>query len=155
MSAELLKQSILFKDFTPVGLQILGRIARPRVVLSGKPLFSEGAEADALYVILEGRFQILVRNAEGRDVPVASLGPGEHLADMSLLSLEKPVAHLCTAVAELDGKVIEIGRADFKNLMKDKPQACMKLLLAISQEFGLKMADSRDALRHLVARAIR
>lgn len=155
MSAELLKQSVLFKEFTPVGLQILSRIAHQRVVLAGKPLFSEGSESEALCIILEGRFQVQVKNAEGREVPVAVIGPGEHLGDMALLASEKPGVHLCSAVAEVDSKVLELGRADFKALMKEKPQACMKLLLALALEFGQKAADSGDALKHLVARAVR
>jgi CRP/FNR family cyclic AMP-dependent transcriptional regulator len=153
--SELLKQSSLFKDFTPIGLEIVSRIAKPKIVLAGKPLFSEGGTPEALYVVVEGRFHIAVKGTDGKDVPLASLGVGEHLSEMALLSATgKPSPHVCSAIAEVDSKVLEISLADFQRLTKEKPQACVKLLLAISQEFGQKVADSRDALRHLLTRAV-
>ncbi|MFN7131258.1 MAG: cyclic nucleotide-binding domain-containing protein [Myxococcales bacterium] len=152
MSAELLKKSVLFKDFTPTGLNILGRIARTRVVLAGKPLFTEGAAGDALYIILEGRFRVLMKGSDGKDLPIAALGPGEHASEVSLLG-DSPPNHLCSAIAEADSKVVEIRRADFQQTMKEKPQACIKLMLAISQEFGRKVAATQDTLRHLLTRA--
>jgi CRP-like cAMP-binding protein len=94
-----------------------------------------------------------MKSPDGRDVPVASLGPGEHLGQMSLLS-EKPLAHLCTATAELDSKVLEIPAADFRALAKEKPQACMKLTLAISQDYGQKVAASGDLLKYMVSCAV-
>lgn len=152
MSAELLKQSVLFKDFSPVGLNILSRIVRGRVLLTGNPLFTEGAPSEALYMVVEGRLRLAMQGPDGREVPVGSLGAGEHLGQVSLLGAQ-PVAHLCTAIAELDSKILEIPAADFRELMKQKPQACMKLMLAIAQDFGQKMAHSGDVLKFVVGRA--
>ncbi len=154
MTTELLKQSSLFKDFTPVGLQIFSKVAQPKIVLAGSKLFAEGAPAEALYLLVEGRIQVLVKNAEGKEVPVASLGPGDNLSEMALLSPDKPVAHIASAVAETDAKLLEISKADFVKLSGEKPQACLKLSMAMSQDFGAKALDARDALRLAVARAV-
>jgi CRP-like cAMP-binding protein len=153
MSAEFLKQSVLFKDFTPVGLNILSGIVRGRVLLAGTPLFAEGAPSEALYLVVEGRLRLAMQGPEGREVAVGSLGAGEHLGQVSLLG-EQPVVHLCSAVAELDSKILEIPAAEFRALMKQKPQACMKLVLAIAQDFGQKMAVSGDVLKYVVGRAV-
>ena len=48
----------------------------------------------------------------------------------------------------------EIRQADFQKLVATKPQACMKLLMAICTQFGLKVAANKDALRSLVARGL-
>lgn len=152
MSVEVLKQSALFKDFTQVGLEILARIAKPRIVLAGKPLFIEGQPAQSLVVVGEGRFQIVVKDADGKDTPVASLGPGEHLSEMAILSHARPNVHLCTAVAEVDSKVVEIASSDFLKMMELKPQACIKLLLAAAQQFGQKVSDCREPLRRALLR---
>lgn len=147
MSVEVLKRSALFRDFTPVGLDIFARIAKPRIVLTGKPLFIDGQPAQSLVIIGEGRFQILVKDPDGQEVALASLGPGEHLAEMAILSHARPAVHLCSAVAEVDSKVLEISSSDFLKAMELKPQACIKLLLTAAQQFGQKVADCREPLR--------
>ena len=153
MSADLLKQSVLFKDFTPTGLAILGKIAKARVVLAGQTLFTEGGEGDGLILVVAGRFRIVTRGTDGKDVPIGALGPGEHMGEVSLISGDKRPKHMCSALAEADSKVVEIKTADFQKTMKDKPQACIKLMLAIAQDFGGKVSDSRDTMKHLLTRA--
>jgi CRP-like cAMP-binding protein len=153
MSAELLKTSPLFRDFTPVGLGILSRITRPRVLLAGNLLFAEGAPSEALYLVFEGRLQLSMKGADGREVPLGSLGAGEHLGQVALISEGAPTAHLCTATADLDTKILEIPAADFRALMREKPQACMKLMLAVAQDFGRRVSSSGDVLKHVLARA--
>ena len=151
MSAEILKKCALFREFTPVGLEIFSRIATPRIVLAGYPLFEEGSPADALVLVAEGRFHIHVKGGDGQDVPLATLGVGEHLSEMSLLSSGRAV-HLCSALAEIDSRVLEISSADFLGLVPVKPQACVKLLLAAAQQLGQKVAACSDPLRLLLAR---
>lgn len=152
MASEILKRCELFRDFTPVGLDILSKIAKPRVLLAGKILFAEGTQADALYIIAEGRFRVVVKAVDGTDVPIASLGAGEHLGDLALLAPGKKTTHLCTVVAEADSKILEIAQADFQALTKEKPQACMKLLLALASEFGRKSVDAREPLKTVLSR---
>jgi len=154
MSVEMLKQCPLFRDFTAVGLEILAKIAKPRILLAGKPLFQEGKPSESLYLVVEGRLSVLVKGQDGRDSPLASLGPGEHLGEMALLAAARKPLHLASVVAELDSKIVEIANADFQALMKEKPQACMKLLLSLSADLGRKSVEAREPLRHLVARAV-
>lgn len=153
MSAELLKRCVLFKDFTPIGIEILATIATPKIMLAGKPLFVEGSPAEALVIVVEGRIQIAMKSPDGRDMPIASLGAGEHLGEMALLAAGRHPMHLCSALAEVDSKILEITNSDFQAVMKEKPQACLKLLLAAVSEFARKSQEAREPLRHLLGRA--
>ncbi|MGC4113469.1 MAG: cyclic nucleotide-binding domain-containing protein [Myxococcales bacterium] len=154
MSVEMLRQCPLFKDFTAVGLEILAKISKPRILLAGKPLFLEGKPSESLYIVVEGRLAVMVKGPDGRESPVASLGAGEHLGEMALLAAAKKPLHLVSVLAEADSKIVEIPNADFQALMKEKPQACMKLLLSLSAEFGRKSVEAREPLRHIVTRAL-
>jgi CRP-like cAMP-binding protein len=154
MSVEILKRCLLLKDFTPVGLEILARIAKPKVILAGKALFVEGGASESLFIVAEGRFQVMLKNTEGKDIAVAAMGAGEHMGEMGLIAAGRQPLHLCSVVAEADSKVLEISSADFQSLMKEKPQACVKLLFALSAELGRKSAGARDPLRHILARAV-
>ena len=154
MSVEMLKQCALFKDFTAVGLEILAKIAKPKIVLAGKPVFQEGKPSESLFILVEGRLSVLIKGPDGRETPMASLGGGEHLGEMSLLAAARRPVHVCSVVAEANSKLLEISAVDFQTLMKDKPQACMKLLLSLSADFGRKAVDAREPLSHVVARSV-
>jgi CRP/FNR family transcriptional regulator, cyclic AMP receptor protein len=77
---------------------------------------------------------------------VASLGPGDTLGELSLLQTSR---RLCSALAESDVKAVELRADAFKKLLSQKPQACIKLMLNISAEFGKKLNANRDGLRLL------
>lgn len=142
----LLKDNVLLKDFSPTGLQILAAIATEKAFPRGTLIFAENMAADALYLVVEGRVAIGIKNAEGKDSHVASLGPGDTLGELSLLS---PSKRLCSALAESDVKSVEIRADAFRKLLAQKPQACIKLMLNISAEFGKKLSANRDGLRAL------
>ena len=50
-------------------------------------------------------------------------------------------------------EVVEITQRDFVRLQPQKPQACLKLALAIAGDLAAKVTENRDALRELAARA--
>lgn len=143
---ESLKDSALLKDFSPTGLQILASIAAAKSFPRGTLLFAENMAAEGMFVVVEGRVAIGIKNAEGKDTHVASLGPGDTLGELSLLS---PSKRLCSALAESDVRTVEIRADAFRKLLAQKPQACIKLMLNISAEFGKKLAANREGLRGL------
>ena len=56
---------------------------------------------------------------------------------------------LVSAVAETPCELVEITQRDFYRLQPQKPQACLKLALAIAADLARKLAEGRDALRSL------
>jgi len=141
-----LKESPLLKDFSPTGLQIIASAATEKRFARGTLLFAENMVADAMYVIVEGRVAVGIKNADGKDQHVASLGPGDTLGELSLLS---PSRRLCSALAESDVTAVELRADAFKRLLAQKPQACLKLMLNVSAEFGKKLDANREGLRLL------
>ena len=57
-----------------------------------------------------------------------------------------------SAVAATQCEVIEINQRDFARLQPQKPQACLKLALAIAADVAAKVAENRELLRELPAR---
>ena len=56
------------------------------------------------------------------------------------------------ATAITDVSAVEIRHVDFQKLTAQKPQACMKLLMAIVTQFGKKVFENKDALKSLLGR---
>lgn len=152
-TAEALQRCALFKDFTDTGINILASIAQERALPAGAMLFAESMVGDSFFVVKSGRIRVSVKLPDGRDQTLASLAEGESLGELSLVSSDS--LRLVTAHAESALVVVEIRHRDFVKLQAQKPQACLKLILAIAQQFGRKMNDNRDALRTLLVGALR
>lgn len=144
-----LKASALFEGFTDTGLTILSGICGPKNFPAGVPLFVEGMLADSLFIVAEGRVQLAMKGSKGEAISMGELGPGDWLGELSLITTGQ---RQCTATAATPVMAFEIRQGDFQKLLGTKPQACIKLLMAICTQFGQKVIANKDALRSLVTK---
>jgi len=142
---EALQKSTLFREFSETGLNIFAAIASEKSVPAGAPLFAENMVGDSMFIVVSGTVRITSRNGEGERT-LALLGPGEHLGELALLARS---VRLVSAVAETPCELVEIAQRDYYRLQPQKPQACLKLALAIAADLAHKLAEGRDALRSL------
>jgi CRP/FNR family transcriptional regulator, cyclic AMP receptor protein len=145
---EALRSSSLFREFTETGLKIFATIAVEKTVPAGSPLFVENMVGDSLFLVKSGTVRITRR--EGTvEKELGVLGAGEHLGELALLA---PCTRLVSAVAATPCEVVEISQRDYHRLQPQKPQACLKLALAIGADLARQLDENRDLLRGLVAR---
>ena len=145
---EALQRAPLFKDFTETGLKIFATIAQEKAIPAGSPIFVENMVGEALFIVKSGTVRIVQKTGEG-ERELALLGAGEHLGELALLGKS---VRLVSAVAATQCEVIEINQRDFARLQPQKPQACLKLALAIAADVAAKVAENRELLRELPAR---
>jgi CRP-like cAMP-binding protein len=142
---EALQKSTLFREFSETGLKIFAAIATEKSIPAGAPLFAENMVGESMFIVKSGTVRIVSRDS-GNDRALAILGAGEHLGELALLARS---VRLVSAVAETPCELVEISQRDFYRLQPQKPQACLKLALAIAADLARKMAEGRDALRTL------
>lgn len=147
-AVEALQQAPLFKDFTETGLRIFAAVAQEKTIPAGAPLFVENMVGESLFIVKSGSVRITQKGADG-ERELAVLGAGEHLGEMALLGKS---VRLVSAVAATPCEVLEISQRDFARLQPQKPQACLKLALAIAADVAAKVAGNRDLMRELGAR---
>ena len=146
---EVLQTNGLFKGFTPPGVQIIAGIASERTFPPGSPIFVESMIADAMFVIAQGRVGLKAKTKAGAEVSLGELGAGEQIGELALI---QPGQRMCTATALTSVTAIELRHADFQRLLAAKPQACVKLLMAIVSRFAQKVTENREALRSLLGK---
>jgi CRP-like cAMP-binding protein len=147
-AVEALARASLFKDFTETGLKIFASIAQEKTIPAGSPIFVENMVGESLFIVKSGTVRITQRAGDA-EKELAVLGAGEHLGAVSLLGKS---VRLVSAVAATPCEVLEIAQRDFTRLQPQKPQACLKLALAISADLAVKVAENREALRDLPSR---
>ena len=147
-AVEALEKAPLFREFTETGLKIFAAIAVEKTIPAGSPLFVENMVGESLFIVKSGAVKISQKTADGeRELGV--LGPGDHVGQLALLG--KGV-RLVSAVAASTCEVLEISQRDFARLQPQKPQACLKLALAIAADLAQRVADNRELFRELAPR---
>lgn len=148
-AVEALQRSALFRDFTETGLRIFATIAVEKTYPAGTPLFVENMVGESLFILKSGTVRLTQRTAQG-ERELATVGPGEHLGELALLAR---TVRLVSAIATTPCEAVELAQRDFVRLQPQKPQACLRLALAIAANLAAKVGESREALRALPGRS--
>jgi CRP-like cAMP-binding protein len=148
IAIEPLQSCALFKDFTETGLRIFAAIATERAVAAGGTIFAEDAPGEALFIVKKGTVRLALKSGDAQR-ELAVVGPGEHLGGLAVLGKS---TRMLSAVAATECEVVEIAQKDFALLQRQKPQACLKLAIAIAADLGARAAEMRDLLRELATR---
>ena len=100
----------IFADLTDEERAALEAEVDPMPLKRGDVLVRQGEEADALYIVVSGRFDVRI---EGRAEPVAEIGPGSPIGEIAFLAGGQRTA---TVTAVRDSLVVRLERADFDRL---------------------------------------
>jgi CRP-like cAMP-binding protein len=126
----LLQPFPLFAGFTDTGLGIVAQICRLRDVPQGMSVFLQGAPGEGLFLVQSGQIEIVSGTAADSKV-LCVVREGEQFGELALL---RAGPRKVTARARTACRLIEMRRGDFNELLKQKPQACMKLMLNVFAE---------------------
>lgn len=145
LAVDALRACPLFQGFTETGLGILAGICAPKSYPQATVLFAENMVSDSMLVIVSGEVALSTKSDRG-DISLGTLGQGDWLGELSLIQTGQ---RACTATAASAAAAYEIRQAEFQRLILSKPQACMKLLMAICTQFGGKVLANKKALTDL------
>lgn len=141
-----LRRNALLSGFTDDGVRIIQAATTPRTLPAGAPIFVEKMLSESAFLLAEGRV-ILVRNGPHGERPLARLDAPDSFGELSLL-MQGP--RRIGARAETPVVLLEIHRRDFTQLQKQRPQACMKLLMAIVDRFSARMDEAAPLMEHML-----
>src|SRR4051812_25759521 len=82
----------------------------------GAWLFREGAAGDTLFIVLDGTVEVTKQLKDGSQQPLARLGDGSVLGEMSLLNGN--AARSASALAATDVRMLKLTSVRFAKLMK-------------------------------------
>lgn len=152
---ERLAASDLVRALDPATWADLFAAGTRRRVARGATLFAAGDEATALYLMVSGRVKLVRRNAEGQEVIVRFVGPGELLGAVAALPAARYPAS-AEVVEEVE--LAAWGREALAVVVAAHPGFAMALLGIVTRRMGevqgqlQEMATERVAQR--VARAL-
>jgi NTE family protein len=124
---------VLANLFGTVDSQLLAMLQAELVwhhITAGNVLFRQGDGADSMFVVVTGRFRILVEDALGDERVVNEVAAGETIGDFALLTNDVRSA---TAYAMRDTDVVELSRPLLDRLMEADPQFLLQITRLVVQ----------------------
>lgn len=107
----------------------LSERVRRRTYARGDIVFQKDDPGQSLFIVEEGTVRIYMPGAQGTDLTLAVMGPGDFFGDMSLLDGRPRSA---SAAAVTDATLLSLERADFTNLLRARPDAALAVLAEIT-----------------------
>ncbi|HUK11963.1 MAG TPA: Crp/Fnr family transcriptional regulator [Thermoanaerobaculaceae bacterium] len=139
---DLLGKSSLFAELEPGELEALSRAAERREFVRDEVIFAVNEAGDGLYVIAGGRVKVCVSSSGGKELILATLGPGQFFGEMALLD---DAPRSASVVAQLPTLAYRIKRDEFEKLLEQHPGIARKLL----RELSLRLRRSNAQMESL------
>jgi signal transduction histidine kinase len=110
----------LFSSFTSAEISSLAVTAELMDAAQGRVLFHQGERGEDLFLIVSGSVRLSASAADGREHPVALLGPRSCFGEMALLDGEPRAA---TAIAARPSRFVRVTSAGLESVFREHPQA--------------------------------
>jgi CRP-like cAMP-binding protein len=133
-----LRQVPMFRDIDQARLKLLAFTSERVQFAAGQRFFSQGDAADAAYVILEGRADVMLNTPTG-EIKVAELGKNALVGEMGILSDSPRSATITAADATT---ALRIDKRVFLELLTQFPQ----MSLAIMREIASRLEKTNAQL---------
>jgi CRP/FNR family cyclic AMP-dependent transcriptional regulator len=121
----MLQGSPLFRGLPSATLERIAVLATQKNYRRGEIVFSAGDAGDALFGVVSGRIRISAGNADGREIFLNIMEPGDSFGEIALLDGGTRTA---TATAIEPSELVSIRREPFFELLEREPKAALELL---------------------------
>jgi CRP/FNR family transcriptional regulator len=139
-TARLLAQVPSFATLGDTELEAVAAVAMSRSFASGQVIFREGDASNTCYVVGSGHARAIRAHPDGRQIVLATFGPGDFFGELAMFDDELRSATV-EATDELD--VLAIRGEDMRRLMYEHAEIAVKL--AVSLVRRLRGANERLA----------
>lgn len=126
---DLLRRAPLFSGLSGDELLLVARACRRLDFGRDEGVFAIDEPADGLYIIASGRVKVCLPSLSGREVILATLGPGQFFGEMALLD---DAPRSASVVAQLATVCLHLHREDFSRLLDESPRIARTLLKELS-----------------------
>jgi CRP/FNR family cyclic AMP-dependent transcriptional regulator len=138
VSTAALRAVPLFSSIGDEQLRMLATVFSRRSAARGAMIMAAGDPTDSLYIVLSGRLKVMMSDADGKEVILNILGPGEFFGEMGLID-DSPRSASVVAIEPCE--LISISKRDFKRCLAENFEMTMALMRGLVRR--LRDADRK------------
>jgi CRP-like cAMP-binding protein len=139
-TAELLARVPVFEELGQDDLRRVADLTVPRRYEGGEVVFREGDDSDTCYVVHSGHARAIREHPDGRQITLATFGPGDIFGELAMFDDERRSA---TVEATDELEVLGILGGDMRRLLRRHPDMAVKLVISLGRR--LRAANERLA----------
>ncbi|MDJ0791717.1 MAG: patatin-like phospholipase family protein [Acidimicrobiia bacterium] len=144
-----LRASPVFSRLADDALAAVAQCATVRMVTAGDAVMIEGEPGDEAFVIIAGRLDVLTRTSNGGQKTVNTVGPGDVVGEMALMTEEPRSA---SVRARRDSALMCIGADDFRTIMVDHPSVLLDMTRTVMGRLNQSIHDMQpEGTRTVIA----
>lgn len=132
-----------FRDLPPGVLRSLEERLQPFPIRSGECVVRQGEAADALHIVVSGRFAVEI---DGHDEPVAEITHGSTIGEIAFFTGGKRTA---TVRAIRDGVVVRLSREDFNSISEASPAIWAAITATLAERLAVQTRLHADLRRDI------
>ena len=121
----MLQRSPLFRGLPAPALEQIAGLATQIRYRAGESVFRQGDPGNAIYAVVTGRIRISAGTADGREMSLNIMEPGDTFGEIALLDGGTRTA---TATATEPSELVSIRRDHFVGLLEREPRVALELL---------------------------
>ncbi len=121
----MLQRSPLFRGLPAPALEQIAGLATQTRYRAGESVFRQGDPGNAIYAVVTGRIRISAGTADGREMSLNIMEPGDTFGEIALLDGGTRTA---TATATEPSELVSIRRDHFVGLLEREPRVALELL---------------------------
>jgi CRP-like cAMP-binding protein len=128
--AELLARVPVFADLPAADLRRVAELSHPRRFAAGETVFREGDHSNTCYVVRSGHARAIREHGDGRQIALATFGPGDMFGELAMFDDEERSATI-EAIDDVDALAL-LG-PDMRRLMVQRPELAVALLATLAR----------------------
>ncbi len=138
VSTAVLKAVPIFASLPEEQLRMLTMVVTRKSAPRSTTIMAGGDPTDSLYIVLSGRLKVMMSDAEGKEVILSILGPGEFFGEMGLIDEEPRSASVVTIEP---CELLSISKRDFNNCLSENFEMAMAVMRGLVKR--LREADRK------------
>jgi CRP/FNR family transcriptional regulator, cyclic AMP receptor protein len=138
VSTTVLKSVPMFGSFPEDQLRALATMVTRRNAPRGSTIMHLGDPTDSLYIVISGRLKVMMGEADGKEVILGILGPGEIFGEMGLID-ELPRSASVVAIEPCE--LLVVAKQDFHRCLAESYETAMTVMRVLVRR--LRAADRK------------
>jgi len=152
LDVDLLERVSLFKGLAPEALRSVAGAARLTRCAAGRPFFREGEPAGAFFVLTRGRVKLALHTAEGQEVILRVIGPGDAFGAVAALAADE--TYPATAMPLERSEAAAWEGAVMARLMTAHPEIAIRALRMVAGRLHELQRQHRELMTERVERRL-
>lgn len=129
MTEETVATIPLFQGLDAAQHAAVAAIASEKTAVRGQIVFAEGAQAEGIHILTEGRVKVYKLSPEGKEQILHVFGPGEPVGEVAVFAGRKYPAY---AEALEPSRFLYIPRREFMALLQREPAVALNMLAELA-----------------------